>query len=116
MKLVAKKSHQKTQVFTNIENQFFSKLINWSSGYFDLFLQEDLKDKLIIYCPNGSITIQYYRDTSALKLTVENKRIENCIEYFSRILQLYQNMNKIENHPDVQPSFNTTTTAKRHTV
>ena len=116
MKLVAKKTHQKTQVFTNIENQISSKLINWSSGYFDLFLQEDLKDKLIIYCPNGSISIQYYRESSELKLTVENKRIENCIEYFSRILQLYQNMNEIVNHPDVQPSFNTTTTVKRHTI
>ncbi|MCH2034953.1 MAG: hypothetical protein MK202_15700 [Tenacibaculum sp.] len=116
MKLVAKKIHQKSQVFTNIENQVFSKLINWSSGYFDLFLQEDLKDKLIIYCPNGSITIQYYRETSELKLTVENKRIENCIEYFSRILQLYQNMNEIVNHSDVQPSFNKTTTAKRQSV
>lgn len=116
MKLVAKKTHQKTHMFTNIENQVSSKLINWSSGYFDLFLQEDLKDKLIIYCPNGSITIQYYRKTSELKLTVENKRIENCIEYFSRILLFYQNVNEIENHPDVQPSFNTTSTAKRQNV
>ncbi len=116
MKLVAKKSHQKTQIFTNIENQFFSKLINWSSGYFDLFLQEDLKDKLIIYCPNGSITIQYFRKTSELKLTVENKRIENCVEYFSIILLLYQNINEIENYSHVQSSFNTTTTAKRQSV
>ncbi|CAL2089506.1 hypothetical protein [Tenacibaculum sp. 190524A05c] len=116
MKLVAKKVHQKTHMFTNIENQVSSKLINWSSGYFDLFLQEDLKDKLIIYCPNGSITIQYYRETSELKLTVENKRIENCIEYFSRILQLYQNMNEIVNHPNLQPSFNVTITAKRQNV
>jgi hypothetical protein len=116
MKIVAKKIHQKTQVFTNIENQVFSKLINWSSAYFDLFLQEDLKNKLIIYCPNGNITIQYFRDTSELKLTVENKRIENCIEYFSRILQLYQNVNEIENYSHVQSSFNKTKTTKRHTV
>jgi hypothetical protein len=116
MKLVAKKSHQKTQVFTNIENQVYSKLINWSSGYFDLFLQENLEDKLIIYCPNGSITIQYFRKTSELKLTVENKRIEHCIEYFSRILQLYKNVNEIENHSHVQSSFNTTSTTKRQSV
>ena len=116
MKLVAKNLHQKTHVFTNIENQVFSKLINWSSAYFDLFLQEDLKDKLIIYSPNGSITIQYYRDISEVKITVENKQLESCIAFSSRILKLYQNMNETENHSDVQSSFNKTKTTKRHTL
>ena len=116
MKLVAQKIHQKTHVFTNVESQFFSKLVNWSSGYFDLFLQENLKSRLIIYYPNGNITIQYYRDTSELKITVENKQLKDCIEFSSRILRLYQSLNETNNQSVIKSSFNKLTTTKRHSV
>ncbi|AUC13878.1 hypothetical protein BTO06_01340 [Tenacibaculum sp. SZ-18] len=89
MALVSKKIHQEKHVLSNVQNHDFSKLINWTSAYFDLFLQEDLKNKLIIFCPNGAITIQHCEHTLELKIVVENKITVACSRYCQQILHIY---------------------------
>lgn len=69
--------------------EFFSRLTNWLSAEFDLFLQEQLKNKLLIYCPNGSVVVIYNHNTETLTIGVENKIKKECLRAANIIIKTY---------------------------
>lgn len=79
-----------------IENiEFSNSFINWISGNFDLFLQEEFKDKIIIYFPNGFIKIEYFPTSNKLKIIIENKIRNNSIDLYYKVFTIYNNLKPI---------------------
>ncbi|CAL2109774.1 protein of unknown function [Tenacibaculum sp. 190130A14a] len=68
---------------------FFNRFTNWLSAEFDLLLQEQLKNELIIYYPNGSIVIKHHNNSQTLTMSVKNKIEKDCIRIADNVLNSY---------------------------
>lgn len=68
---------------------FFNRFTNWLSAEFDLLLQEQLKNELIIYYPNGSIVIKHHNNSQTLTMSVKNKIEKDCIRIADTVLNSY---------------------------
>lgn len=68
---------------------FFKRFTNWLSAEFDLLLQEQLKNELIIYYPNGSIEIKHHNSSQMLTMSVKNKIEKDCIRIADTVMNTY---------------------------
>jgi hypothetical protein len=82
------------KVFFNSSNSYHT-FINWVSGEFDLFLQDDFNG-LMVYFPGGSFHIKNdaYIEPIVAEINMESKNIENGQIIFNKIISLYNLVSK----------------------
>ncbi len=68
---------------------FFNQFTNWLSSEFDLFLQEDLKNKFIVYFPNGNIIINYNITSHLINIIIKSKMKNECAKISNQVLDTY---------------------------
>jgi len=73
---------------SSIPEKYFDTFINWLSGEFDLYLQEQISNRLTIFFPNGSIFI-YLKKENTIIITVKNKNSNQCIDMMQKIIDFY---------------------------
>jgi len=74
----------------------YQKVVNWVSGEFDLF-QQDYKEGLKIYCPNGFIHIKKKENTNLVTALIKSKSSYSGTMYQDKlnfVLGLLKNYNQ----------------------
>ena len=77
--------------------EMYLKLINWVSGEFDVYLQDE-SSSLVIYYPSGwlSIKCNLQRETKIIvEFTVISKSKKSCQNMFIQLAIIYNHMRNI---------------------
>lgn len=87
-KLIQKKSIETVEMY--------SKFINWVSGEFDVYLQDE-SSGIIIYYPNGyfSINCNLQLKDKIIEFTVISKSKKSCQNMFIQIISIYNHICRI---------------------
>jgi sRNA-binding regulator protein Hfq len=72
-------------------NTYYKKLINWLSGEFNLYLQEESED-LKVYFPNGWFLIKLIEDMDTKYEIIVKCKCKNTI------VQMYNQISSVVNH------------------
>lgn len=68
-------------------NKIFKRFINWVSGEFDLLLQEEFLNKLIVYYPGGNIEIE--KKSENIIVSWVDKTGKNGEKLADKVLKIY---------------------------
>ncbi|MFI1744253.1 hypothetical protein [Thalassobellus sediminis] len=74
----------------------YFKFINWVSGEFDLFLQDE-SEGLKVHYPNGWLSIKYinkYKTDNNLQITIMGKSKDICEKINIQLDSIYNQINK----------------------
>ncbi|WP_040473558.1 hypothetical protein [Flavobacterium frigoris] len=76
--------------------EIYSKLINWVSGEFDVYLQDETSG-LIIYYPNGSFSIDcnFQLNDEIIEFIVISKSKKSCFNMLVKVIFIYNNICQI---------------------
>ncbi|MEY3498351.1 MAG: hypothetical protein RL308_20 [Bacteroidota bacterium] len=77
--------------------EIYHKLINWVSGEFDTYLQDE-SSRLIIYYPNGWLDINcnlQHKHKIMVEFTVNCKSKKSCQSIFIQLESIYNHICKI---------------------
>lgn len=95
--VIYKKPYYKLTRKESMENiDIFNKFINWTSGEFDLCLQEDAPG-LKVYYPNGHFTIQKLTSKKDLniEITVYSKSIDSCKRTYFKLECVFNHIKEL---------------------
>ncbi len=79
----------------------YEKFVNWVSGEYDLLLQDET-DGLIVFSPNGWVSINNAPDTGGqinLMLTVNHKSKKESDKIISELCEIYRHVLRIMEKP-----------------
>lgn len=77
--------------------EMYLKLINWVSGEFDVYLQDE-SSRLVIYYPNGWLSINcnlQLKDKIIVEFTVISKSKKSCQSVFIQLATIYNHIGHI---------------------
>ncbi|CAM1373875.1 hypothetical protein [Tenacibaculum xiamenense] len=80
--------HFSTEFNDKSTTYFYKELINWLSGEFDLYFQEQDNDSYKIYFPNGLITV-HIKNNEDLSIISKNKMKLSCKKNMIEVLRSY---------------------------
>lgn len=76
-------------------NTVFSGFVNWVTGEFDLFLQDEDSKGLKVYFPNGCFSIDRFENTDiefGVAMKVEGKSKVACQGMMNQLMQIYKHL------------------------
>ena len=76
-------------------NEVFSRFVNWITGEFDLFLQDEDSKGLKVYFPDGCFSIGRFENADiefGVEMKVEGKSKVVCQGMMNQLMQIYKHM------------------------
>lgn len=82
-------------------NVVFSRFVNWVTGEFDLFLQDENSKGLKVYFPDGYFSIGRFENADiefGFAMKVEGKSKVACQGIMNQLMQIYKHLCDLHNH------------------
>ncbi len=76
-------------------NEVFSRFVNWVTGEFDLFLQDEDSKGLKVYFPDGYFSIGRFENADiefGVEMKVEGKSKVACQGMMNQLMQIYKHL------------------------
>lgn len=85
-------------------NVVFSRFVNWVTGEFDLFLQDENSKGLKVYFPDGYFSIGRFENADiefGVEMKVEGKSKVTCQGMMNQLMQIYKHLCDSHNHDKI---------------
>lgn len=85
-------------------NVVFSRFVNWVTGEFDLFLQDENSKGLKVYFPDGYFSIGHFENADiefGVEMKVEGKSKVTCQGMMNQLMQIYKHLCDSHNHDKI---------------
>lgn len=83
------------------DNVVFCRFVNWVTGEFDLFLQDEDSKGLKVYFPNGCFSIGRFKNADiefGVEMKIEGKSKVACQEMMNQLMQIYNHISDLYNN------------------
>ncbi|WP_452599697.1 hypothetical protein [Pontimicrobium sp. MEBiC01747] len=89
-----KKKHQLVKRKSLANNQLYNKFLNWISGEFDLYLQEE-QNGLNVFFPGGKFNINKVTELKndiVIEINVESKNLSQTKSITNKIISIHKHL------------------------
>ncbi|BAO75499.1 hypothetical protein [Winogradskyella sp. PG-2] len=96
--------HHWTQRESIIDKQLYSKLLNWTSGEFDLYLQDEANG-LEVFFPKGKLSIKTIKERKKdilIEINIKSKDLSIMNTIGNQIISIYNQIERIYFKPIVK--------------